>query len=48
MWKARHMGKSEAVDQQVKLALTKQLELLNPLELNNLIKMKVKKMTRLH
>jgi hypothetical protein len=39
--------KSENSDQQVKLALTKQLELLNPLGLNNIIQMKFKKITRL-
>lgn len=38
---------SQYVDQAVKLSLTKQLELLNPFELNNIMQMKLKKITRL-
>jgi hypothetical protein len=38
---------SKHVDETVKLSLTKQLELLNPFELNNILQMKLKKITRL-
>ena len=38
---------SKYVDEAVKLFLTKQLELLNPFELNNIMQMKLKKITRL-
>lgn len=38
---------SKYIDKEIKLSLTKQLELLNPFELNNLIQMKLKKITRL-
>ena len=38
---------SKHVDKDVKLSLTKQLELLNPFELNNIMQMKLKKITRL-
>jgi len=38
---------SKYVDEAVKLSLTKQLELLNPFELNNIMQMKLKKITRL-
>jgi hypothetical protein len=38
---------SNNIDKEVKLSLTKQLELLNPFELNNIMKMKLKKITRL-
>jgi hypothetical protein len=38
---------SKHVDKAVKLSLTKQLELLNPFELNNILQMKLKKITRL-
>ena len=39
--------KSKYVDKDVKLSLTKQLENLNPFELNNIVQMKLKKITRL-
>jgi hypothetical protein len=35
------------IDKELKLSLTKQLELLNPFELNNIVQMKLKKITRL-
>ena len=35
---------SKHVDKDVKLSLTKQLELLNPFELNNIMQMKLKKL----
>ncbi len=35
------------MDKEIKLSLTKQLELLNPFELNNIVQMKLKKITRL-
>ena len=38
---------SKYVDKDVKISLTKQLELLNPFELNNIMKMKLKKITRI-
>ena len=38
---------SKYIDQSVKLAFSKQLENLNPFELNNLIQMKLKKIARL-
>jgi hypothetical protein len=38
---------SKYIDKEIKLSLIKQLELLNPFELNNLIQMKLKKITRL-
>ena len=38
---------SKYVDEAVKLSLTKQLELLNPFELNNIMQIKLKKITRL-
>jgi len=38
---------SKHVDKDVKISLTKQLELLNPFELNNILQMKLKKITRL-
>jgi len=38
---------SEYIPQNTKDALTKQLELLNPFELRNIIEMKLKKITRL-
>ena len=38
---------SKHIDKEIKLALTKQLELLNPFELNNVLQMKLKKITRL-
>ena len=38
---------SNNIDKEVKLSLTKQLELLNPFELNNIMQMKLKKITRL-
>jgi len=38
---------SKHIDKEIKLALTKQLELLNPFELNNLVQLKLKKITRL-
>lgn len=38
---------SKYIDKSVKLALTKQLENLNPFELNTIIQMKLKKITRL-
>jgi len=38
---------SKHVDKDVKLSLTKQLELLNPFELNNILQMKLKNITRL-
>jgi hypothetical protein len=38
---------SQYVNQAVMLSLTKQLELLNPFELNNIMQMKLKKITRL-
>jgi hypothetical protein len=37
---------SQYVDKSVKISLTKQLELLNPFELNNIMQMKLKKITR--
>jgi len=38
---------SKYIDKELKLSLTKQLELLNPFELNNVLQMKLKKITRL-
>ena len=38
---------SKHVNNDVKLSLTKQLELLNPFELNNILQMKLKNITRL-
>jgi hypothetical protein len=38
---------SKYIDKELKLSLTKQLELLNPFELNNILQMKLKKITRL-
>jgi len=38
---------SKYIDQSVKLALSKQLENRNPFELNHIIQMKLKKITRL-
>ena len=38
---------STYVDKNVKLSLTKQLELLNPFELNTIMQMKLKKITRI-
>ena len=38
---------SKHIHKEIKLALTKQLELLNPFELNNLVQLKLKKITRL-
>ena len=38
---------SKHVDKEIKLSLAKQLELLNPFELNNILQMKLKKITRL-
>lgn len=38
---------SNHIDNELKLSLTKQLELLNPFELNNIMQMKLKKITRL-
>jgi len=38
---------SKHIDKEVKLSLTKQLELFNPFELNNIVQMKLKKITRL-
>ncbi len=43
----QRMMKSEYIPQTTKDALTKQLESLNPFELKNIIKMKLKKITRL-
>jgi len=38
---------SKYIDKELKLSLTNQLELLNPFELNNILQMKLKKITRL-
>jgi hypothetical protein len=38
---------SKHIDKDVKLSLTKQLELLNPFELNNILQMKLKKIITL-
>jgi len=38
---------STYIDQSIKISLKKQLELLNPFELRNIMEMKLKKITRL-